>query len=64
MSPLATRREQAAIRGFARLIERDGWPSYAVYCKHGMIGGLHCKWCGAVDKLPKSEKLSGVPRGR
>lgn len=57
-----TRREQAAIRAFARQLEREGFPDWGVRCKHGMQGGLWCEWCGNPDRLPAAEKLRGTPR--
>jgi hypothetical protein len=56
------RKERKAVSDFAKQIEREGWPDWGVRCKHGVQGGLHCEWCGPVDALPVSEKLSGRPR--
>ena len=59
-SAAAPKREQAAIRRFARQIEQDGgYPSRGCYCKHGVQGGLFCEWCHWVDRLPDAEKLRG-----
>ena len=53
--------EERARREFKALLRRDGFPSWAPYCVHGVPGGLWCVYCQSdPSRLPESEQFRGA----